>query len=121
MFTDVLTGIEFRRPGPGRPPTRPSRVLADKGYSSRAIRSYLRRRHIPATIPERRDQQANRQRRGRIGGRPPVFDRIAYKHRNIVERCFNRLKHFRAIATRFDKTAISYQGMLDLATLLIWL
>ncbi|MCP2092700.1 Transposase DDE domain-containing protein [Actinosynnema pretiosum] len=39
----------------------------------------------------------------------------------MVERCFNRLKQFRAIATRFDKTATSYQGMLDLATLLTWL
>jgi transposase len=121
MFTQVMTEVEFPRPGPGRPSTRPSRVLADKGYSSRAIRSYLRRRHIPATIPERRDQQANRLRRGRAGGRPPAFDRTAYKRRNIVERCFNRLKQFRAIATRFDKTAISYRGMIDLATLLIWL
>ncbi len=116
-----MADVEFRRPGPGRPATRPSRVLADKGYSSRAIRTYLRRRRIPATIPERRDQQANRLRRGRAGGRPPVFDRTAYKRRNIVERCFNRLKQFRAIATRFDKTAISYRGMIDLATLLIWL
>ncbi|GAA2704252.1 hypothetical protein GCM10010412_101690 [Nonomuraea recticatena] len=96
-------------------------MIADKGYSSRAIRSYLRRRRIPATIPERRDQRANRLRRGRAGGRPPTFDRAAYKRRNVVERCFNRLKQFRAIATRFDKTATSYQGMLDLATLLTWL
>ncbi len=121
QFTTVMAGIEFRRPGPGRPPTRPSRVLADKGYSSRAIRSYLRRRRIPATIPERRDQRANRLRRGRAGGRPPAFDRVAYRRRNIVERCFNRLKQFRAIATRFDKTATSYRGLIDLATLLLWL
>ncbi|QKV76040.1 IS5 family transposase [Amycolatopsis sp. Hca4] len=121
QFIQVMAGIEFRRPGPGRPATRPSRVLADKGYSSRAIRSYLRRRRIPATIPERRDQQANRRRRGRAGGRPPAFDRTAYRRRNIVERCFNRLKQFRAIATRFDKTATSYRSMIDLATLLLWL
>lgn len=121
MFTQVMASIEFRRPGPGRSPTRPSRVLADKGYSSRAIRSYLRRRHIPATIPERRDQQANRLRRGRARGRPPAFDRVAYRRRNVVERCFNRFKQFRAIATCFDKTAISYRGMIDPATLLLWL
>lgn len=44
QFTAVMAGVEFRRPGPGpgRPATRPSRVLADKGYPSRAIRSYLR-------------------------------------------------------------------------------
>ncbi|GAA1294491.1 hypothetical protein GCM10009634_48640 [Saccharothrix xinjiangensis] len=116
-----MAGIEFRRSGPGRPATRPSRVIADKGYSSKAIRAHLRKRGIPATVPERRDQRANRLRRGRAGGRPPAFDRSVYRRRNVVERCFNRLKQFRAIATRFDKTATSYRGMIDLATLLIWL
>nr|WP_086843289.1 transposase [Amycolatopsis kentuckyensis] len=59
---------------------------------------------------------------GRISTPPtPVFDRVAYRRRNFVERCFNRLKQFRAIATRFGKTAISYRGIIDLATLLIWL
>jgi transposase len=96
-------------------------VLADKGYSSKAIRTYLRSRHIRATIPERRDQRANRARRGALGGRPPAFDRDAYRRRNIVERCFQRLKQFRAIATRYDKTALSYQAMIDLATLTLWL
>jgi transposase len=100
MFAQVLAGVTFRRPGPGRPATRPVRVLAEKGYSSRA---YLRRRKIEATLPERRDQQANRVRRGSAGGRPPVFDRVAYKRRNVVERCFNRFKQYRAIATRYDK------------------
>ncbi|QYN33613.1 IS5 family transposase [Pseudonocardia sp. DSM 110487] len=117
MFAQVLAGVTFRRPGPGRPATRPVRVLADKGYSSRA---YLRRRKIEATLPERRDQQANRVRRGSAGGRPPVFDRVAYKRRNVVERCFNRFKQYRAIATRYDKTALSYQAMIDLATLKMW-
>ena len=96
-------------------------MLADKGYSSRAIREYLRRRGIAATIPERADQQANRQRRGPAGARPPTFDPVAYRRRNVVERCFQRLKQYRAIATRYDKTATSYQGMIDLATLLMWL
>jgi transposase len=96
-------------------------VLADKGYSSRANRAYLRRRGIRATIPERRDQQANRARRGSAGGRPPSFDPVAYKRRNVVRRCFNRLKQYRAIATRYDKTAMSYQAVIDLATLRMWL
>ncbi len=120
-FTHVLDKVEFRRPGPGRPATRPSRVLADKGYSSRANRAYLRRRGIRATIPERADQQANRARRGSAGGRPPAFDTTAYKRRNVVERCFNRFKQYRAIATRYDKTALSFQAMIDLATLMMWL
>jgi hypothetical protein len=49
--------------------------------------------------------KANRMRRGRVGGRPPAFDRDLCKARNVVECCFNRLKQFRAIATRFDKLA----------------
>lgn len=121
MFTQVMAGIRMPRPGRGRPWTRPRRVLADKGYSSRAIREYLRGRGIAATIPQRADQQANRRRRGRAGGRPPVFDPVVYRRRNVVERCFNRLKQYRAIATRYDKTAVSYRGMIDLATLLMWL
>ena len=121
MFEQVMAGVAWRRPGPGRPATRPHRVLADKGYSSKANRAYLRRRGIRAVIPERRDQQANRVRRGSAGGRPPTFDKIAYRRRNIVERCFNRFKQYRAIATRYDKTATSYQAMIDLATLLMWL
>ncbi len=54
-------------------------------------------------------------------GRWAPTDRVAYKRRNVVERCFNRLKQFRAIATRFDKTATSYRGLIDLATVLLWL
>jgi transposase len=121
QFIQVMAAIRFERPGPGRPASRPARVLADKGYSSKAIRTYLRQRGIRATIPERRDQRANRARRGTKGGRPPAFDKAAYRRRNVVERCFQRLKQFRAIATRYDKTALSYQAMIDLATLTLWL
>ncbi len=100
-------------------------MITPRGRSrggTHAIREHLRRRGIAATIPERVDQQANRRRRGRAGGRPPVFDPVAYRRRNVVERCFQRLKQYRAIATRYDKTATSYQGMLvDLSTLVMWL
>ncbi|GLY87217.1 IS5 family transposase [Actinoallomurus iriomotensis] len=124
MFEQVMAGICIpRHPGqrPGRPWRRPSRVIADKAPTVPAIRAYLRRGGIAATIPERRDQQAGRQRRGSRGGRPPAFAPGIYRRRNIVERCFGRLKQYRAIATRYDKTAQSYQGMIDLATLLMWL
>ncbi|GGQ89625.1 hypothetical protein GCM10010267_60680 [Streptomyces griseorubens] len=87
----------------------------------RAIRRTLRRRGIRAVIPERGDQKANRMRRGRVDGRPPAFDRELYKARNVVERCFNRLKQFRAIATRFDKLAARYRAGLHLAALILWL
>jgi hypothetical protein len=51
MFDQVMAAVRFPRRGPGRPATRPSRVIAAKGYSTRAIRTRLRRRGIPATIP----------------------------------------------------------------------
>ncbi|MFF8775240.1 IS5 family transposase [Kitasatospora sp. NPDC015120] len=120
-FAEVLDGIRIPRAGVGRPRTTPERVLADKAYSSRAIRHALRRRGIAATIPERRDQIANRKRRGAHGGRPPAFDKTAYRDRNVVERCFNRLKQFRAIASRFDKLATRYRAGILLASLILWL
>jgi hypothetical protein len=71
-FTTVLGRIRVsRRSGPGRPRTRPVEVLADKAYSSRANRAYLRRRGIPATIPVKVDQQANRRKKG-LRRRPPT-------------------------------------------------
>lgn len=90
-------------------------VLADKAYSSGEIRNHLRRRGIRAVIPERADQQANRRQRGRTGGRPPAFDRETYKQRNTVERCINRLKQWRGIATRYEKTATVYLAGLHIA------
>nr|WP_311932494.1 transposase [Microbispora sp. H11081] len=96
-------------------------MVADKGYSSRAIRTYLRRRGISHTIPERAEQVTNRAKRGSKGGRSPVFDAQVYKRRNIVERCFNQLKQVRALAMRYDKTATSYTAVITIAALLPWL
>ncbi|MFE5677761.1 IS5/IS1182 family transposase, partial [Streptomyces erythrochromogenes] len=56
----------------------------------------------------------------RAGGRPPSFDAEAYKQRNTVERCINRLKQWRGLAMRTDKLAIAYEGALHLAAILIW-
>ncbi|WP_371101161.1 IS5 family transposase, partial [Streptomyces sp. PU_AKi4] len=84
------------------------------------FRAYLRRRGIAHTIPEKADQRRHRLRRGSRGGRPPGFDRETYRRRNLVERCFNRLKGFRGIATRYDKTATSYEAAVSLASLLLW-
>jgi transposase len=105
---------------PGRPRCRPDQVVADKAYSSRGFRAYLRRRGIAQTIPEKTDQQRHRHNRGRHGGRPPAFDRHLYRRRNVGERCFNRLKGFRGIATRYDKTATSYEAAVNLASFLLW-
>ncbi|CUU59147.1 Transposase [Parafrankia irregularis] len=120
-FTAVVDRVHMLRSGPGRPRTRPDRVLADKAYSSRANRTYLRGRGITATIPEKADQQANRRRRGSRGGRPPSFDAEAYKRRNTVERCINLLKQNRAVATRYDKRAYVFHGTVTAAGLRLWL
>lgn len=72
-------------------------------------------------FPERADQVANPARRGRAGGCRPAFDRERYKQHNVVERCFNRLKQWRGSATRYDKTAQSYQAAVTLAALMIWI
>jgi transposase len=120
-FEQVMDAISVRRPGPGRPRTRPDHVIADKGYSSRSIRRYLRRRGIGHTIPERSDQQRNRQRRGPRGGRPPTFNKRIYRHRNVVERCFNQLKQCRSVATRYDKTSTSFHATVTIAALLQWI
>ncbi|MEU1350347.1 IS5 family transposase [Streptomyces sp. NPDC005795] len=119
-FEAVMASIRVPRSGPGRPRTRPDTVLADRAYSSRAIRKHLRRLGIRAVIPQPSDQAGHRRRRGRSGGRPPAFDAEIYKQRNAVERCISRLKQWRGLAMRTDKLAISYQAALYVAALLIW-
>jgi transposase len=114
----VLDAITVPRAGRGRPRKRPDLLLGDRGYSYERCRRVLRRRGIPHVIPERSDQRARRAHRP---GRKPAFDADAYKRRNVVERCVNRLKQFRALATRYDKTAAAYHGLVLLATLMLWL
>lgn len=89
---------------------RPRRVCGDKAYNSDKIRRYLRRRGIRLTIP-RKD---NERRHGK-------FDKSVYRQRNQVERCFNRLKQYRRLATRYEKQAENYLTMLTLASIIMWL
>ena len=121
MLPPLLASLTVPRLGPGRPRTTPTVLLGDKAYSARAHRAHLRARGVTTVVPEPADQIANRKRRGSAGGRPVNLDRELYKRRNVVERCFNRFKQYRAIATRYDKTALSFQAMIDLATLMMWL
>jgi len=120
MMTATLEQIRVPR-AVGRPRRRPDRVLADKGYPSKKNRAWLRERKIAATIPERDDQIAHRRRKP---GRPIDFGEAQqerYKGRNVVERCFNKLKQWRGIAMRSDKTARSYRAAIALAATLIWI
>jgi transposase len=110
VFEELMEQGAIRRPGVGRPQLRPKRIVGDKGYSSKRIRSYLRRRGIRYTIPRRKDQC-----------RSGPFDKEAYRQRNLVERCINRLKQYRRVATRYEKLAENYLAMVHIAAILIWL
>ncbi len=116
----MLQRVRVRGPV-GRPRTRPDAVAGDKAYSSRANRAYLRKREIKAVIPEKKDQAANRKNKGSRGGRPVSYDSALYWERNTVERLINKLKAWRGIATRYDKTLASYLAGLHLRASTIWI
>jgi transposase len=105
----------------GRPRKRPDEVALDKGYSYPKCRRLLRRRGIRHVIPERKDQREQRQQKGSRGGRPPRFDRTVYRLRSWAERGVNRLKQFRRVATRYEKKALCYLGIVHFACIMIWL
>lgn len=85
-------------------------VIADKGYDSNAFRELISKSGMEAIIP------SNRTRRVII-----PHDKELYRNRNRIERCFNKLKHFRHIATRFDRRDAHFLGFLHLAAALLWM
>jgi len=85
-------------------------LIADKGYDSESIRALARQKKMIPVIPRKSNSQKSN----------PEFDRYLYKLRHLVENAFARLKHFRSIATRFDKLARNYISMLYVACILIW-
>ena len=117
----LLDHLHVPRLGPGRARVRPGVLIADKAYSARAHRARLRAAKVKTVIPEKADQVANRQRRGRRGGRPPAFDAVLYKSRNVVERGYNTFKQWRGLATRYDKLAVIYRGAAVLRAIVTWL
>ncbi len=85
-------------------------LAGDKGYAYPSSRAELRRRGIRAVIPSKSGHP-------RLSG----FDRAAYRARNRLERCFNRFKQFRRVATRYDKREVNYLAMVKPAAVLLWL
>lgn len=83
---------------------RPLALTADKAYSVTWVRDWLRRRRVRPIVPTRSDQR-------------PVghFARVAYRKRNVVERLVSWLKESRRVATRYEKLATTYLGMVQLA------
>lgn len=95
---DLLDGLSARR------------VLADKAYDSNALREIIADMGAEAVIP------CNPTRKRLI-----PYDFEAYKARNLIERCFNKLKHFRRIATRYDRRAAYFLSFIHLAAAMIWM
>jgi transposase len=89
----------------GAPRRRPEKLVGDKGYSAGWIREWLKRRKIEPVIAYRENE----------AGREGPFDRESYRQRNIIERCIGWIKELRRIATRYEKLALHYLGMLKLA------
>jgi transposase len=85
-------------------------VLADKAYDSNALRTIIADAGAEAVIP------SNRSRKSII-----PHDAAIYKHRNRIERCFNKLKHFRRFATRYDRRALHFLSFIQLAATMIWM
>ena len=88
----------------------PRRVLADKAYDSNALRALVAGMGAEAVIP------CNPTRKSLI-----PYDFEAYKARNLIERCFNKLKHFRRIATRYDRRASYFLSFVQIAAAIIWM
>lgn len=85
-------------------------LLADRGYDSDAIRQDVETRGGVAIIPARKSRRVRE-----------TVDGHVYALRNRIERCFNRLKNSRRVATRYDKTAASFLGFVHLASIRLWL
>lgn len=81
----------------------------------------MRKRNIKAVIPEKKDQAANRKKKGARGGRPVSCDADLYKERNTVQRLINKLKAWRGITTRYDKTPDSFLTGLQLRAAMSWI
>lgn len=108
QFEQVVETVQVRR-RVGRPRLRPRRIGADRAYHAQRIRHWLRAHAIGAVIPPRGEPGKRRR------GRKLSYDRCRYRGRNVIERSVGWLKECRSLATRFEKLAVHYLGMVHLA------
>lgn len=85
-------------------------VIADKGYDSRAVVETIEARGGEAVIPSRKSRK-----------QPRNHDRERYKDRNLAERFWNKVKHYRRVATRYDKTARNFLAFAQVASIMVLL
>lgn len=88
----------------------PRVLLADRGYDADRVRKTMEGRNLVPVIPMRKSRELR-----------VTIDRKLYRLRNLVERCFNRLKNARRVATRYDKTAEGFLGLIDITAIRLWL
>jgi transposase len=85
-------------------------VLADKAYDNNDLRQTISEMEGEAVIPSTRSRKVS-----------IPHDKVAYKDRNRIERCFNKLKHFRRFATRYDRRTVHFLAFIHLAAIMLWL
>jgi putative transposase len=85
-------------------------IIADKGYDADHLIEKITETGADAVIPPKRNRKV-----------PRPYDTELYKERNVIERFFNKLKHFRRVATRYDKLLANFMGFVKLAAIAIWL
>ncbi len=108
MLDDVLVGADEQLiDAKGKAVAWPVALAGDKGYRADWIDAYLLALGIAPVIPSRENENRD--------SRPVVFDREAYRERNIIERLIGWLKECRRIFSRFEKTAKNFGGMINMA------
>jgi transposase len=85
-------------------------VLGDKAYDATSIRALIEAQGAVPNIPAKSNRKWK-----------PCFSKALYRERNLIERFFSKLKHFRRVATRYDKRADNFLAMVQLASMRLWL
>jgi transposase len=84
-------------------------VIGDKGYDSDQILNFIQQQGAVGVIPPKSNRKVSRE-----------YDRELHKHRNLIERAFNKLKHWRRIATRYDRKSLYFLSALYLVSAVTW-